>query len=277
MAMIKQLRNSLNGLLICYFLITTTASCKYDYLTLHHFLKFTEGLLHETIDFQESSSPGPRDCYEILKKGHKDSGIYRIWPSNWRTFGSFNVFCDMQTDGGGWTIIQRRGNYGQPKDYFYKNWQEYKMGFGHLHQDFWLGNDKVFSLTNQGNYSLRINMKDKEGEKRHALYKNFWIENESQLYLLHASDYSGDAGDSLSNGNEMRFSTKDKDNDHSENSCAVQFKGAWWYQSCHLSNLNGLYHDGPHESFADGVNWKTWKGYNYSLRDIEMKIRPLKQ
>jgi hypothetical protein len=72
----------------------------------------------------------------------------------------------------------------------------------------------------------------------------------------------------------MAFSTKDSDNDTYSASCAVQFKGAWWYKKCHDSNLNGFYHHGAHKSFADGINWRTWKGYHYSLKSTSMKIRP---
>ena len=88
---------------------------------------------------------------------------------------------------------------------------------------------------------------------------------------------SGTAGDSLSYHRGYPFSTKDQDNDSkSSGNCAVQFKGAWWYGNCHHSNLNGLYHDGKHSSYADGVNWYRWKGNYYSAKRAEMKIRPVK-
>ena len=72
----------------------------------------------------------------------------------------------------------------------------------------------------------------------------------------------------------MKFSTKDEDNDLDRVSCAVAYKGGWWYNKCHMSNLNGKYLNGTHASYADGVNWRTWKGYYYSLKYTEMKMKP---
>ena len=73
----------------------------------------------------------------------------------------------------------------------------------------------------------------------------------------------------------MQFSTRDNDNDvEPDGSCAQNFKGAWWYNHCLDSNLNGLYLNGWYSSsFADGVNWLPFKGYQYSLKRTEMKIK----
>ena len=72
----------------------------------------------------------------------------------------------------------------------------------------------------------------------------------------------------------MRFSTKDQDNDRRYGSCAVTHKGAWWYRGCHASNLNGQYLGGPYDTNADGMDWKTFRGFRYSLKLSEMKLRP---
>jgi len=88
--------------------------------------------------------------------------------------------------------------------------------------------------------------------------------------------FSGTAGDSLSYHRGYPFTTTDQDNDSYSNNCAVFYKGAWWYNACHASNLNGLYYHGKHSSYADGVNWRHWKGLNYSAKRAEMKIRPVK-
>lgn len=86
---------------------------------------------------------------------------------------------------------------------------------------------------------------------------------------------SGTAGDSLSRERGQPFTTKDNDNDGSVKNCAPESKGAWWYHSCHYSNLNGLYDHGQHSSAGDGVNWYHWKGYRYSLKRTEMKFKPV--
>ena len=87
--------------------------------------------------------------------------------------------------------------------------------------------------------------------------------------------FTGDPGDSFGKyHNGMMFSTKDADNDNGGRHCAVLYKGAWWYNDCHRSNLNAHYLPGNHTSYSDGVNWDTWKGEYYSLKMTEMKIRP---
>jgi hypothetical protein len=109
---------------------------------------------------------------------------------------------------------------------------------------------------------------------------NFFKTNFYILVLVKSNShvlFSGTAGDSLSYHRGQSFTTKDQDNDRWSKSCAVQFKGAWWYNNCHHSNLNGLYHQGgKHSSYADGVNWYHWKGHYYSAKRAEMKIRPVK-
>ena len=97
--------------------------------------------------------------------------------------------------------------------------------------------------------------------------------NYSFSYNLHFQ-FPGTAGDSFGYQRGMPFSTRDIDNDPYHKHCAVIYKGAWWYSTCHSSNLNGFYYLGSHQSFADGVNWGKWKGSYYSLKKTEMKLRP---
>ena len=85
----------------------------------------------------------------------------------------------------------------------------------------------------------------------------------------------GTAGDSLSSHRGMAFTTKDRDNDRYHSNCATIYKGAWWFKSCHYSDLNGLYLHGQHSNAWQGVNWGLWKGSTYSAKRAEMKIKPV--
>ena len=33
-------------------------------------------------------------------------------------------------DNGGWTVLQNRGDFGNPEDFFYRGWNDYEGGFG---------------------------------------------------------------------------------------------------------------------------------------------------
>lgn len=73
----------------------------------------------------------------------------------------------------------------------------------------------------------------------------------------------------------MKFSTFDKDQDTSADNCARKFLGAFWYKKCHYVNVNGVYRWGADVSiYAVGVEWRSWKGINYSLKGVCMKVRP---
>ncbi|XP_031565948.1 ryncolin-1-like [Actinia tenebrosa] len=234
-------------------------------------LKSLDKKLNKIMDKLRTSSNemAPKNCAEVLKRGKNKSGIYTVDPDG---KGRFKVFCDQKTSGGGWTVFQKRQDGSVD---FYRGWADYKNGFGNLKGEFWLGLDKINRLTHQTRNRLRVDLQDTKGNSAYAEYNYFAVTSERNKYKLSLGTYSGTAGDSLSRNRGMAFSTKDRDNDVSAGKCAVLYKGAWWYESCHNSNLNGLYHHGKHKSFADGVNWKHWKGYYYSVKRAEMKIRPV--
>ena len=186
--------------------------------------------------------------------------------------GSFNVYCDMRTDGGGWTVFQRRQDGSVD---FYRGWSDYKAGFGQLTAEFWLGNDKIHRLTASRPSSLRVELEDWNGVRVYAKYGKFNIGDEQALYRLEVGSYSGTAGDSLvasHNLNNMAFTTKDRDNDRdSFGNCAVTYAGAWWYNNCQNCNLNGKYLGKKHN--LQGIYWYQFRR-SLSLKFAEMKVRP---
>lgn len=217
----------------------------------------------------EQCHTGPRTCKDLLTRGHFLSGWHTIYLPDCRPL---TVLCDMDTDGGGWTVFQRRSDGSVD---FYRDWAAYKQGFGSQLGEFWLGNDNIHALTAQGTSELRVDLVDFEGNRQFAKFTSFKMAGEAEKYKLVLGAFvEGSAGDSLTSHNNNAFSTKDQDNDRVAENCAVQYQGAWWYYDCHVSNLNGRYLGGSHESFANGINWKSGKGYNYSYKVSEMKVRP---
>lgn len=217
----------------------------------------------------------PRHCRDVLEAGDGQSGERVIYPYPGQPDRRLNVYCDQTTDGGGWTVVQRRTNSTVRED-FYRTWSEYQLGFGNINTEFWLGLDHLHALTSTDLQELRIDLIDWEGGHRYAKYGFFKVADPGTKYRLNVGRYSGDAGDGLGEGGHpgSKFSTHDSDNDSDGTNCAQRFRGAWWYNACHVSNLNGYQYVGNHPSFADGIDWRPWRGYHYSLRHTTMMIRP---
>jgi hypothetical protein len=215
-----------------------------------------------------------RDCTDILanNQGHPPpSGKYNLLVGDGGRYVA--AYCDMVTDGGGWTVIQRRTG---PQVNFYRNWAEYSQGFGDTNGDHWLGNTYIHSITYGKRYVLHIGFTDWNGTQHFAAYDDFKLGCSSCQYPLESlGQFCGDCGDSLTLHVGSKFSTYDRDNDQGVRFCATAFHGAWWYKDCHSSNLNGDYKiGGVHSTFADGIEWSACNGYYYSYKSTVMMIRP---
>lgn len=204
-----------------------------------------------------------KDCLEFYQAGLKFNGIYRF------TSPSFNPlygYCDQTTQGGGWTVIQRRKD---GSENFYRNWTDYKHGFGNLNGEYWFGNDNIFHLMRGAKTtSLLINLKLKDQRKPvWAKYNKFSIGDEPEKYVLTVSGFSGNTTDQLSFHNNMKFSTFNQDNDAWGSNCAVGYGGGWWYKNCIRANLNGLY------GFRSGWKNLAWGSSGVHAEFTEMKVR----
>ncbi|GBM21719.1 Techylectin-5A [Araneus ventricosus] len=235
------------------------------------YMEFTRKLLREIRENFPSCQPvecgkRPRDCSEVKAGGDIKSGTFAVFPMSKYTASKLvNVYCDMDTDGGGWTVIQRRGNF-TPQQDFQQNWKAYKTGFGNIERDFYLGNDNIYALSNQSPVELRIDLMDDKGNRRYATYRSFRIDDEKNSYALHVSGYDGDAGDGMQRHDGQQFSTIDKGNTE-----AVKFlKGAWWISDWADSHLNGRYEPGIDD--PENIHWHVWLE-NIGLAFVEMKVR----
>ena len=120
--------------------------------------------------------------------GDRTDGVKMIYPQHMEPF---EAFCDQTTKGGGWTVFQKRLDGSVD---FYRNWTDYKQGFGNLSGEFWLGLDKIHRLTSQTNNKLRVELEDFDGNTSYAEYDTFAVADETDNYTLSVGNYSGKCG-----------------------------------------------------------------------------------
>ncbi|XP_066983324.1 angiopoietin-2 isoform X1 [Macrobrachium rosenbergii] len=104
-------------------------------------------------------------CSDLSSQGMIESGTYYL-KIRGTTYWFLKVYCDMDTAGGGWTVIQRRDDFGEPRETFNREWDDYKHGFGNPEAEFWLGNENIYMLTNTDDYMLRVELEDFDGNRR---------------------------------------------------------------------------------------------------------------
>ncbi|WAR28948.1 FBCDA-like protein [Mya arenaria] len=217
-------------------------------------------------------------CYVCKKSptnlGSVPSGVYHI--TTWKTNQHAKVFCDMDTDQGGWTVFQHRVDGSVD---FYRNFSSYENGFGSLQGEFWLGLKLMHEMTSRTTHDLRIDITRANDSTAYIVYADFSVGAGSN-YTLHVGDALSERGlpvvpdryqfNSYANGS--AFSTFDHDNDHSWSNCAVDYHGAWWYRNCiYLANLNGLYYTpGTYVSNRTAMIFDSFE----SLKTSRMMFRP---
>ena len=184
-------------------------------------------------------------------------------------YSTLRARCDMDTDGGGWMVIQRRLPGGNVN--FTRNWADYENGFGDLSGEFWYGLKNIHHLTTRDHVELRIDMvRETDGGTFSSTYQTFRVAGGADKYRLTIGEGTGH--DVMPYHNDQQFSTYDNDNDKLGGiNCGYHDQGGWWYKSCQTVNLNG-----PHETPSlPGVDQRQakvrWGGIN--LSSTEMKIR----
>ena len=199
------------------------------------------------------------------------SGVYNITNFCGNCKSVAQGYCDAHSDGGGWLVVQRRKDGSVS---FNRGWIEYEEGFGDLNGEFWYGLRALNCLTSQGQWELRIDLTHSNGTKTYLHYKKFAVGSARDQYPLQISQFTGiypvDPFSTHSLNN-MKFTTKDRDNDRYLNNCAIKGDGingnGWWYNICSLITLNRQYSI-KQTIYIHSVGW-----LHYPF--VEIKLRPM--
>ncbi|XP_053633886.2 angiopoietin-related protein 7 [Cherax quadricarinatus] len=224
--------------------------------------------------FQIPSSARPVDCADLLVMGATRSGVYDIYPFTCRCSNKVQVWCDMETDGGGWTVFLSRQTQ-IPREDFNRSWTEYKHGFGNRDGEYWLGTENLYTMTTSRNYNLRLDLILPSGIPQYTEWQDFKVGPEESRYRLSWSTFTSLdfslTSNCLSYANGRSFSTYDQDEDSYSDNCALIQGGGWWYYNCLQFNPTN---SGSRMGSEAGLNITCFNHDFISLSKLQLKIRP---
>ena len=186
----------------------------------------------------------------------------------------------METDGGGWTVIQRR-NASMGWVNFARNWADYEKGFGDLDGEFWIGLKNIHELTTQQHMELRLSVWNTSTDQLYWNYPFFAVSGPDDTYALSTRMRTGSGNGYRPFGYEGRsrhyFTTYDRYS--GSNNCGYTRQSGWWYYAsiCNYANLNGRHQpSGLWETDAVGERlvWRVSSSRYNIYTNSEMKIRP---
>ncbi|XP_022542700.1 angiopoietin-related protein 4 [Astyanax mexicanus] len=227
----------------------------------------------ESDEQQDSPAETASNCHDLFLRGETSSGVFTVQPPDSQPL---QLYCEITSEGG-WTVIQRRQDGSVDFD---RLWDAYQTGFGSFSGEFWLGLEKMYRVTKDFDYILKIQMSDWRDEQQTVTFRFRMNGEESGYSLRLLSPPAGPLESSLSSPSSgLAFSTRDKDNDQKNDlNCAKHLSGGWWFSNCGKSNLNGRYFiSAPpkqRHQRKQGIFWKTWRGRYYPLKSTVMMIAP---
>lgn len=205
-------------------LLENLAKCENQMNTQQEILHKNEQQISDLIELlNRSKANGLENANSCIS--FTDSEVHNI------ALDTIQVQCNSDIAGPGWTVIKQKipGNFS-----FNENWSSYQSGFGYFDDNFFLGLEKMYRLTNMQPHELYIHMRTTNGGTYFARYDSFAISNAHDQYkIIELGNFSGNTKDFMSAFKNMPFSTYDRDNDQSsKENCASIRESGWWYKDC---------------------------------------------
>ena len=213
-------------------------------------------------------------CKDILDNSYQftnfqlNNGIYKIKPDG---TNEFEVFCDMITDGGGWTLVWSNLRGGSNKPTTSLNWDNAINTIPIYQPDKQLNTNleevvvytglKYWKLI--GENEIRYDWANDYNSNIDQSFIADYSLDENDFYTINMTNYNQRVGSKESRfyayHNGMKFTTYDKDNDLKSYNCAGSFSDTpFWYKECWSGSING----GGENEGEDYFNGAYWIGSN---------------
>ena len=171
-----------------------------------------------------------QNCGQLKALGKTKTGVYKVRP-NPRIENDVLVYCDHDTDDGGWLVVQKR--YAKGDQVMKQSWDIYRDGFGNVSKEFWIGNRYLSELTNHTVYEIMFLFKLENGIiLKMTKCDAFNVSSEEHNYRLQLGSCEGPDSETLARSNGTQFSTWDQDNGLSSLNCDDVSSAGWWFGSC---------------------------------------------
>ncbi len=215
----------------------------------------------------------PKSCREILERGQSQGNkVYQVKPR--ADMPEISVFCDMISDGGGWTLVALNNSI--PGN-ISPDWETAINGVSNV-GDITANLDSYKYFVGLSYWqpiggSLKIQMGASSTSVARKAKMNYSL-NAGDKYRITFSSLQimlGDSAPGLYSMNNQAFSTYDRDNDTYSMNCSFMYGNSpFWYTECWSGSIWGGGYQ-SNNSYANAPYWDSANGEYFNNGSIWLK------